>query len=339
MISPLLVPAALAFAPVTAEPIVSVPQQAIAGPAVPAPAAPVSASPVVLASPAQRQDAPAPATQPAEERRHHAKGDPLEGFNRTMFGIHQGIDHAVFRPAAMGYKQVVPRPVRSGLRNALSNLTEPFIFVNFLLQGKPGKAVETLGRFVVNSTFGVGGLFDVAKTKDFKLPHRPNGFGTTLAFYGVGPGPYIFLPFIGPTTLRDLLGNSADDALLPLVAGKPFNSMEYQLITGGIGGLDLRAESDADLRALFDGAVDPYATLRSVYLQNRAAEVEEAKGHHAATPQQAAPELADPLNDPELTGSQPEPPAAQSDAPELRDPLEDPESAPAAQTPPPASQP
>ncbi|MBF5091694.1 VacJ family lipoprotein [Novosphingobium sp. NBM11] len=221
--------------------------------------------------------------------------------------------------------------MRSGLRNALSNLTEPFIFVNFLLQGKPGKAVETLGRFVVNSTFGVGGLFDVAKTKDFKLPHRPNGFGTTLAFYGVGPGPYIFLPFIGPTTLRDLLGNSADDALLPLVAGKPFNSMEYQLITGGIGGLDLRAESDADLRALFDGAVDPYATLRSVYLQNRAAEVEEAKGHAATAPQQAAPELTDPLNDPELTGTQPEPPAPQSDAPELRDPLDDPEATPAPQ--------
>lgn len=308
-----------------------VPQQAIAGPMVSGAADRVSASPVVLASPARRQDAPVPPTQPAEEPHHHAKGDPLEGFNRTMFGIHQGIDHAVFRPAAMGYKQVVPRPLRSGLRNALSNLTEPFIFVNFLLQGKPGKAVKTLGRFVVNSTFGVGGLFDVAKTKDFKLPHHPNGFGTTLAFYGVGPGPYIFLPFIGPTTLRDLLGNSADDALLPLVAGKPFNSMEYQLITGGIGGLDLRAESDADLRALFDGAVDPYATLRSVYLQNRAAEVEEAKGHAATAPQQAAPELADPLNDPELTGTQPEPPAPQSDAPELRDPLDDPEGTPAPQ--------
>jgi len=316
-----------------------VPQQAIAGPVVAGAADPVSASPVVLASPAPRQDAPVSATQPAEERHHHAKGDPLEGFNRTMFGIHQGIDHAVFRPAAMGYKQVVPRPVRSGLRNALSNLTEPFIFVNFLLQGKPGKAVETLGRFVVNSTFGVGGLFDVAKTKDFKLPHRPNGFGTTLAFYGVGPGPYIFLPFIGPTTLRDLLGNSADDALLPLVAGKPFNSMEYQLITGGIGGLDLRAESDADLRALFDGAVDPYATLRSVYLQNRAAEVEEAKGHATTAPQQAAPELTDPLNDPELTGTQPEPLPPQSDAPELRDPLDDPAGAAAMQTPAPASQP
>lgn len=339
MISPLLVPAALAFAPVTAEPAIPVPQQAIAGPVVSGAADPVSASPVVLASPAQRQDATVPATQPAEERHHHAKGDPLEGFNRTMFGIHQGIDHAVFRPAAMGYKQVVPRPLRSGLRNALSNLTEPFIFVNFLLQGKPGKAVETLGRFVVNSTFGVGGLFDVAKTKDFKLPHRPNGFGTTLAFYGVGPGPYIFLPFIGPTTLRDLLGNSADDALLPLVAGKPFNSMEYQLITGGIGGLDLRAESDADLRALFDGAADPYATLRSVYLQNRAAEVEEAKGHAATAPQQAAPELTDPLNDPELTGTQPEPPAPQSDAPELRDPLDDPEGTPAPQPSAPAPQP
>ncbi|KAJ8137070.1 hypothetical protein OY671_009717, partial [Metschnikowia pulcherrima] len=110
LISPLLVPAASAFAPVTAEPAIPVPQQAIAGPVVSGAADPVSASPVVLASPAQRQDATVPATQPAEERHHHAKGDPLDGFHRPSFGIPQRIDHAVFRPAATGYPPVVPPP-------------------------------------------------------------------------------------------------------------------------------------------------------------------------------------------------------------------------------------
>src|SRR3546814_2446438 len=91
-----------------------------------------------------------------------------------------------------------------GLGNALRNISEPVNFLNFLLQFKIGKAAETLGRFVVNTTFGVGGLVDVAKTKPFNLPYRRNGFANTLGFYGVEPGPYFYLPLVGPTTLRDM---------------------------------------------------------------------------------------------------------------------------------------
>ncbi|MFX6258432.1 MlaA family lipoprotein, partial [Acinetobacter baumannii] len=87
-----------------------------------------------------------------------------------------------------------PVPVRSGIRNFLYNLREPIVFVNFLLQHKAGKAAETLGRFVVNSTVGVGGLFDMAKRRPIHLPRRPNGFADTLGFYGVKPGPFLFLP-------------------------------------------------------------------------------------------------------------------------------------------------
>src|SRR3546814_6026547 len=89
-------------------------------------------------------------------------------------------------------------PVRDGLGNALRNISEPVNFLNFLLQFKIGKAAETLGRFVVNTTFGVGGLVDVAKTKPFNLPYRRNGFANTLGFYGVEPGPYFYLPLVGP---------------------------------------------------------------------------------------------------------------------------------------------
>jgi len=254
----------------------------------------------------------------------HARGDPLERFNRAMFDAHQKFDRAVLRPVAMGYKHAVPKPVRSGLRNVLSNLTEPIVFLNDLLQLKPGKALRTLGRFVFNSTLGLGGLIDVAKLPGFKLPHRPNGFGDTLGYYGVKPGPYLFLPFVGPTDLRDLLGGQADGLVLPVAVGDPFDRIEYQVPKGVIGGLDQRAEADQDLNALFGTAVDPYATLRSVYLQDRAGEITALK--HGKTKVTTSPldtSLADPLSDP-LADPAAAPP---STAPELNDPLADPATA------------
>lgn len=246
------------------------------------------------------------------------RGDPLEGFNRAMFGLHQALDKSIYRPVAMGYQHVVPKPVRSGLRNFFSNLTEPVVFLNYLLQFKFGKAAETLARFTINSTLGVGGFFDIAKTKDFNLPHRNNSFGDTLAYYGVGPGPYLFLPLMGPTTLRDVLGGPLDGAVLPLAVGKPFTDWRYQFSSAAITGLDLRAESDPELRALFGGAVDPYATLRSVWLQNRAAEVANLRDHRLE-PQNPS-ELDDPLRDP----GTPTPGPSESHARELQDPLSDP---------------
>jgi phospholipid-binding lipoprotein MlaA len=243
------------------------------------------------------------------------RSDPLERTNRRFFDAQQKFDRRFFRPAAMGYKKAVPSPVRSGLRNFFRNLGEPIVALNYLLQLKPGKAAETVGRFVINTGLGVGGLVDVARAPGVRLPHRANGFGNTLALYGVKPGPYLFLPFVGPTTVRDLLGGQADGLVLPLAVGKPFNQLEYQIPKGAITGLDRRAEADAELNALFSGAVDPYATLRSVYLQNRAGETEALRGRKRAkqaaddaltdpaAPNTTAPELGDPLTDPAATPS------------------------------------
>lgn len=284
----------------------------------PQPAPPVeAAAPASVTLPVLPQDAPT-SSAPPPARPPHAKGDPLENFNRRMFKAYQGIDKAVFRPAAMGYKHVVPVPVRSGIRNFFSNLGEPIVFLNYILQLKFGKAGETLGRFVVNSTVGIGGLADVAKNKAVNLPHRSNGFGNTLGFYGVKPGPYIFLPIVGPTTLRDFLGGQADAAVLPASVGKPFTRVEYQVPRTVLRGLNERAESDGDLKALFDSAVDPYATLRSVYLQNRAAEIQALKGRPATSDDPLADPLKDPLADPVIAE------APQSTTPELSDPLDDP---------------
>lgn len=255
----------------------------------------VPATPVVAADSSARPISAAPGeASVAKPRRRHAKGDPLEGFNRVMYAIHRLFDRILFRPAAIVYKTVVPKVLRIGFRNVLSNIDEPLVFANDVLQLKPKRAIKTLGRFLVNSTIGIGGLLDVAKTEEFKLPHHDNSFGTTLARYGVGPGPYIFLPFIGPSTLRDLSAQTAQDAVLPLAIGGPFDDTDYQVVRTVIGGLDLRAESDADLKALLGGAVDPYATLRSAYLQDRAGAIARVRHGKAS---QASP-LDDPLADP-----------------------------------------
>ncbi|MGJ3648356.1 MlaA family lipoprotein [Sphingomonas sp. GlSt437] len=267
-------------------------QTAAAPPESPAPA-PVPPSADATA-PAPRSPAAAP---PAVEgavvtaRPRHAKGDPLERLNRKLYSFHQRADHAVFRPIALFYKHVVPKFLRTAMRHIISNLTEPLVFMNDVLQLKPKRAARTLSRFVINSTVGVGGIGDVAKTAG--LPHHDNSLGDTLARYGVGPGPYIFIPFFGPTTLRDLLGGQVENLLYPVAIGMPFDRGDYQLSSGLVAGLDLRAESDADFKALLDGAADPYATLRSVYLQARQGEIDDIKG---AKPKDS---FDDPLADPE----------------------------------------
>lgn len=262
----------------------------------PADPAGVSATATDIGSPA-----PPPSTLAAGEA--HAPGDPLERMNRRFFNTQSGIDRHFFRPIALFYQRVVPRPIRSALRNIIRNLTEPVVFANDMLQLRPGRALRTLSRFTINTTVGIGGVLDVAKTAD--LPHRNNGFGNTLGRYGVGPGPYLYLPLIGPTTVRDLLGGQVDGLTLPLSAGFPFGRLDYQLSRGVVSTLDTRAESDGELRALLDGAVDPYATLRSVYLQNRAAEIADILGK----PIDLAP-LDDPMVDPAATDPDADPNAA-----------------------------
>lgn len=244
---------------------------------------------------------PGPAQPTVTSRPRHTKGDSLEGMNRALFKFHQGIDKALFRPLALFYKHVVPKPLRTAMRHILSNLSEPLVFMNDTLQLKPKRALKTLSRFVINSTLGVGGTLDIAKTAD--LPHHDNSLGNTLARYGVGPGPYLFIPFLGPTDLRDLLGGQAENLIYPLAIGFPFDRTDYQISSGLVQGLDLRAQSDPDFKALLDGAVDPYATLRSVFQQSRAAEIAEIKGEAAKSA------LDDPLIDPEPSGADNAPPS------------------------------
>lgn len=203
-------------------------------------------------------------------------GDPLENINAQTYEITQQIDQAVVGPVAAVYEEDLPKPVRNGMRNFLRNLLEPVNFLNFILQLKPGKAVETLGRFALNTTAGFGGLFDVAATEPFNLPYRRNGLSNTLGYYGVGPGPFLVLPLVGATTLRDLVGNTLDQAVVPFVVGPPLSTPYYGIPAYTVNSLQYRIEVDERLAAIRDSD-DPYMAMRESYLCLREADIAELR--------------------------------------------------------------
>jgi phospholipid-binding lipoprotein MlaA len=205
------------------------------------------------------------------------KGDPIAVVNEVSFVAVQSVDKAIIAPVAYGYRDGLPAPIRDGMHNVLNNLDEPVVFVNFLLQLKIGKAAETVGRFAINSTIGVAGLFDVAKKPLFKLPRRPNGLADTLGYYGVGPGPYLFLPVFGSTTVRDLLGRVVDLSLLPAAVGKPFTNPIVSAAKGTLSSIDDRVENDVILTRIQESG-NPYAAMREYYLMKRQAEIDVLKG-------------------------------------------------------------
>ncbi|ABD25803.1 VacJ-like lipoprotein [Novosphingobium aromaticivorans DSM 12444] len=203
--------------------------------------------------------------------------DPMQSVNQASYDAVQAVDDAVIAPVAQVYEKGVPRPLRMGLRNFLRNLTEPIVALNFLLQLKPGKAAETVGRFAVNSTVGVGGLVDVAKKKPFNLPYRRNGFAYTMGYYGIGPGPYMFLPLVGPTTLRDVIGLGLDRFLLPFAVGGPLRHPGYVYGSFVIRSLDERVMNDELFKRIREES-NPYASYRELYLKSRQAEIDALKG-------------------------------------------------------------
>ncbi len=197
--------------------------------------------------------------------------DPYEGANRAFYGLESALDRALLRPLSVFYRHAVPRPIRAGLTRVAGNLGEPGVAANDLLQGRTAKAGRTVVRFVANSTLGLGGLIDVASTAGLK--HHDNDLGLTLARYGVGSGPYLYLPLVGPTNVRDGAANLVTIALNPLTyIGYPGQSA-VSLTTTATGGLEKRASVDDQLKSLDALALDPYATVRAYAQQNRESEI------------------------------------------------------------------
>jgi phospholipid-binding lipoprotein MlaA len=200
-----------------------------------------------------------------------AQHDPFEPTNRDIFDFDVKLDHAVATPVAKFYRSAVPSPAREGIHNALDNLNAPVVLANDVLQGEGSKAGDTFGRFVINSTVGLAGLIDVAS--DLGIPGHDNDFGITLGKGGAAEGSYLVLPFVGPRPPRDLVGNGVDLGFDPLTYITWNNSTLYKVIRGGLGVLDSRTANIDSVESIERSSIDFYATTRSLYRQNRNAQI------------------------------------------------------------------
>lgn len=214
------------------------------------------------------------ATLPADRE---SSDDPLEPLNRVVFDVNSALDKTVIKPVAEAYRKVVPQFVRDWVRSAIDNLTEPRIFVNDLLQGRPDAAGITLGRFLVNTTAGIGGLYDPATQKG--LPKQSGDFGQTLYTWGLPDGPYLVLLFFGPSNLRDAAGLGVDLITTPPGVFLPGHAgVVTGFVVGTVDGMDLRSRNIESLEEIVASAVDEYARLKSLSQQRRQAQLREARG-------------------------------------------------------------
>lgn len=192
------------------------------------------------------------------------KGDPLEGLNRTIFTVNDKLDQYALKPAAKGYVFITPQPVRDSVTNFFSNIGDVYIAANNLLQLKITDGVEDIMRIVINTVFGVGGLFDVATLA--KLPKHDNDLGLTLGHYGVPTGPYLVLPLFGPSTLRDAVGSIGNYYVNPLSYIHP-DGLSWALY--GVNVINTRANLLSASDVLEGAALDKYSFVRNAYLQRR----------------------------------------------------------------------
>jgi phospholipid-binding lipoprotein MlaA len=214
-------------------------------------------------------------TDPEERAAYDRANDPAEPTNRTIFAGNQFVDRNVLRPAARAYEEHVPDRARKSIHNFVSNLKEPSILVNDALQANFSRAWNTTQRFVINTTAGGAGLFDVAT--DWDRPHHEADFGQTFGVWGIGTGPSVQLPIFGPSNVRDTVGKVGDLLANPLsfIPGGAMTGIE---VAGGVGGaVDGRANLLPTTDALEKTSLDYYASLRSMQAQRRAALVEEGK--------------------------------------------------------------
>jgi phospholipid-binding lipoprotein MlaA len=197
--------------------------------------------------------------------------DPLEDLNRSIFGFNQVVDEVVLVPVAKGYRTAVPPPMRASVHDFLQNLNGPVIFANDVLQGQPSLAAQTLGRVAINSTVGVGGMFDVASRVG--IPHHANDMGITFATYGIPEGPYIVAPVLGPTNPRDIAGQVGDSFIDPADQVAGWKHWYASLGRTVVSGIDVRSRNIEALADIERTSLDFYATIRSLYRQRRAAEI------------------------------------------------------------------
>ena len=220
---------------------------------------------------------PPPASDPEAVAEFKENNDPLEPTNRFFFQANDALDTLLMKPVATVYRGVLPQPVRTGVHNVLNHLATPGVLANDILQGDKARAGATISRFIVNSTMGVGGLYDMAS--DLAIPIHEADFSMTLAVWGVPDGVFLFLPVLGPSSPRDAVGFAVDTfALDPWGwVGRGAAVRDLRLARTGVSAVDARAGYLDEFEKVKAQALDPYATVRSLTRQYRAARIGEAK--------------------------------------------------------------
>ena len=213
-----------------------------------------------------------PPTDPAARAEFEKTNDPFEPLNRNILDFNLFIDRIALKPVAQAYVEVVPEVGRDAIRHFLDNLNSPIIFANDLLQGQFKRAHDTFGRFLMNSTFGLGGTLDLATKAG--LEKQTGDFGQTLYSWGVPDGPYLVLPIFGPSNPRDAIGMGVDGYADPWNhLASNYHYWYMGLIRGAVDGIDQRARNLDTLDQLQRNAIDFYAELRSLFRQRRASEL------------------------------------------------------------------
>jgi len=197
--------------------------------------------------------------------------DPFEGFNRAMFTVNEGLD-MVIKPVAQGYDAAAPLPVKAGIGNFFGNIYDIWTAFNNFLQGKGGDGLSDVGRVLVNTTIGIGGVFDVAS--EMGLEKHAEDFGQTLGKWGVGDGPYFYWPLIGPRTTRDSFGWLVDTYTDPVWR---VDDVALRNTLAGVRYIDLRASFLPTDKIVEQAAFDKYNYIRDAYLQNRRSEINDGK--------------------------------------------------------------
>jgi phospholipid-binding lipoprotein MlaA len=223
-----------------------------------------------------------PASDPDAVADYEQTNDPLEPTNRFFFHVDDTLQRYTLKPVSQGYVYITPAPVRSGIHNFLANLGTPTVLVNDMAEAKPRRAGDTFMRFVINTTAGGLGVFDVAKGMGY--PAHDAGFGQTLGVWGVGAGPYLYLPVLGPNSPRSVAGFAVDQATDPFTyVPHGFGLRTFNWARYGLSTIDTYAAIEPDYERVKSGALDPYATVRSLYRQHTQSAVDAARADDRGT--------------------------------------------------------
>jgi phospholipid-binding lipoprotein MlaA len=224
-----------------------------------------------------------PASQPAAYAAYQEKNDPLEPTNRFFYAVNDKLDTYAIKPVAQGYVDVTPEAVRKHVGQFVTNIGEPARLINFMLEGKPRAAGTSLVRFLVNSTIGIGGIFDPAGGLGY--PETDTDFGITLAIWGVPAGPYLYLPVFGPSGARDVLNVPVEFYATPMAVAPASHALTYfGYAETAVHLVNTRADYIGPIDDIQATALDPYATFRSLYRQSRDSQIQQIDRANTPTP-------------------------------------------------------